>query len=71
MFSKSIFKSSTFWINVGVAVAAWLLHHEAVMSDAGIDAHAQLFIIAIANIVLRYKTTEAVHVIEPKAPPAA
>lgn len=57
-FSKSIFKSKTFWANVAMGVAAYLL-------ELPVDADAQVAFATAVNVLLRYMTTQPVHVTNP------
>lgn len=61
--SKSIFSSKTFWINVVLMVAGYVLDNKGVLSDLGLTAHVQIAIVAVANIAMRIVTSKAVTVL--------
>lgn len=60
MTPKPWWQSATIWVNVAGAVAAWLLENSDVLGSAGIDPAAQMAILAVANIVVRFKTRRPV-----------
>jgi hypothetical protein len=55
--SKSIFKSKTFWANVAMGVAAFLL-------ELPVGADVQVAIATAVNVLLRYNTKQPVHIVE-------
>jgi hypothetical protein len=58
-FSKSIFKSKTLWANLLMGAAAFLL-------ELPVGADIQVAVATAVNVLLRYTTTQPVHVVEPK-----
>lgn len=58
-FSKSIFKSKTFWANVAMGVAAFLL-------ELPVGADVQVAVATAVNVLLRYSTKQPVHVVSEK-----
>lgn len=57
--SKSIFKSKTFWANVAMGAAAFI-------TEIPASPDIQVLVATAVNVLLRYKTKEPVHVVEPK-----
>lgn len=53
--SKSIFASKTFWINMALAILAYL--------QTVVSADVMVYIIAAINILNRFLTTKPVHVV--------
>lgn len=62
MISKSIFKSKTFWLNV---VGILGLAEETFRGNEQVAKWIG-FGLGVANIILRYVSTEPVHITEPK-----
>jgi uncharacterized membrane protein len=59
---KSIFKSKTVWVNViGLVI---MLTSQGVLTKLGISVQLQATVLSVANVILRYITTEPVYVLE-------
>ncbi len=57
---KPWWKSWTVWCNVAIVASTWLLNHQGVMKAAGLDADMQGVVIAVANLILRFRTMQAI-----------
>ena len=63
MESKPFWRSTTFLLNAAFlvgAVAAWLVGHPGVLAALGVSPTMQAAILAIANVLLRFKTTRPI-----------
>lgn len=60
MSAKSIWASKTFWLNLLVALATFVVEVSPAGPELGVDPKWVLIAVTAANIILRYVTTQPV-----------
>ena len=57
---KSMFASKTLIMNVAIAIATFILNHQGILTDLGITAQWQVYVVAGANFIMRIFTKTAI-----------